>query len=85
MNYIMKKRGTLMLAFPLCLLLAACAEKSAESDAAEYSPQPSSENASNEISHTDSSVEEESTEEASPESEAPNPYTKPGPIWQTIG
>ena len=77
MNYIMKKRGTLMLAFPLCLLLAACAEKSAESDAAEYSPQPSSENASNEISHTDSSVEEESTEEASPESEAPNPYTKP--------
>ena len=46
MNYIMKKRGTLMLALPLCLLLAACAEKSAESDAAEYSPQPSSENAS---------------------------------------
>ena len=41
MNYLMKKRGTLMLAFPICLLLTACAEKATESDAVENSPQPS--------------------------------------------
>ena len=80
MNYLMKKRGTLMLAFPICLLLTACAEKATESDAVENSPQPTSENASSENSHEDSSVEEQNSEESIHENEAPNPYTKPASL-----